>query len=107
MLHSPSLPSSEHKFTTLIKVIWRHVAWGMMLQFILGLIILRWPLGRSVFDCVSGKVATFLAFTDRGASFVFGDLVANGIFAFTVRMVVVKAPINKSRLINQVCVFKQ
>lgn len=71
------------------RVRWRHVAWGMALQFILGLIILRWPFGRSVFECLAGKVATFLAFTDAGSSFVFGDLVTvDGIFAFSVLPVI-------------------
>ncbi|MPC39093.1 Solute carrier family 28 member 3 [Portunus trituberculatus] len=71
------------------KVRWRHVAWGMALQFILGLIILRWPFGRSVFECLAGKVATFLAFTDEGAGFVFGDLATvDRIFAFSVLPVI-------------------
>ncbi|XP_063860890.1 solute carrier family 28 member 3-like isoform X2 [Scylla paramamosain] len=71
------------------KVRWRHVAWGMALQFILGLIILRWSFGRSVFECLAGKVATFLAFTDDGAGFVFGDLATvDRIFAFSVLPVI-------------------
>ncbi|XP_047473068.1 solute carrier family 28 member 3-like isoform X3 [Penaeus chinensis] len=71
------------------KVRWRHVAWGMALQFLLGLLILRWSVGRAVFQCVAGKVTTFLAFTDKGSSFVFGDLVSEmGIFAFSVLSVI-------------------
>nr|XP_027214511.1 solute carrier family 28 member 3-like [Penaeus vannamei] len=71
------------------KVRWRHVAWGMTLQFLLGLLILRWSVGRAVFQCVSGKVATFLAYTDQGSSFVFGALVSEmGIFAFSVLSVI-------------------
>lgn len=67
------------------QVRWRHVAWGMALQFILGLIILRWSFGRSVFECLAGKVATFLSFTDAGSGFIFGDLATvDGIFAFSV-----------------------
>ena len=32
-------------------------------------------LGRQVFDCIGGKVTTFLAFTDAGSGMVFGYLV--------------------------------
>ena len=56
-------------------VVWRHVVWGLGLQFILGLLILRWELGKSVFDCLGQKVKTFLDFTDAGSGFVFGYLV--------------------------------
>ena len=56
-------------------VVWRHVVWGLGLQFILGLLILRWPLGKAVFDCLGQKVKTFLDFTDAGSGFVFGYLV--------------------------------
>jgi len=54
---------------------WRHVFWGIGIQFTLGLITLRWDLGRQVFDCIGGKVTTFLAFTDAGSGMVFGYLV--------------------------------
>ncbi|KAG0723855.1 Sodium/nucleoside cotransporter 2 [Chionoecetes opilio] len=66
------------------KVRWRHVAWGVSLQFVLGLLILRWPLGQAVFECLSDKVATFLAFTNEGSAFVFGNLATADpqIFAF-------------------------
>lgn len=61
------------------------MAWGMGLQFVLGLVILRWPLGKAVFQCAGSKVSTFLAFTDEGSGFVFGKLVSEqGIFAFKV-----------------------
>lgn len=68
---------------------WRPVIWGLILQFILGLITLRWPVGRSIFQCVSGKVATFLDYAKAGASFVFSnDLVTKGVFAFSVLPVI-------------------
>lgn len=71
------------------KVRWRHVAWGMALQFILGVVILRWPLGRSVFRCAGDKVSAFLAFTDEGSGFVFGKIVKEDhIFAFQVLSVI-------------------
>ncbi|XP_071545802.1 uncharacterized transporter YutK-like [Panulirus ornatus] len=67
------------------KIRWRHVVWGLSLQFVLGLIILRWSVGRDVFQCLAQKVATFLATTDEGSDFVFGDLASvMHIFAFSV-----------------------
>lgn len=71
------------------KVRWRHVAWGMGLQFLLGIIILRWPVGKAVFECAGDKVSAFLAFTDKGSGFVFGDLVTKQfVFAFKVLSVI-------------------
>ena len=54
---------------------WRQVTWGLVLQFILALIILRWPTGKSVIDCIGSKIEKFLLFTDSGSGFVFGYLV--------------------------------
>ena len=42
------------------RIRWRHVMWGLALQFIFGLIILRWSVGRNVFDCFGKKVNTFI-----------------------------------------------
>lgn len=68
------------------KVRWRHIFWGLAIQFILGLLILKWPVGEAIFKCLSGKVTTFLSFTDVGSSFVFGDdlVYRLGVFAFKV-----------------------
>lgn len=64
---------------------WRPVFWGLILQFVLGVLTLRWAVGRSVFQCISDKVATFLDFAKVGASFVFSEnIVNNGVFAFAV-----------------------
>ena len=38
------------------RIRWRHLMWGLALQFIFGLIILRWSFGRNVFDCMAKKV---------------------------------------------------
>ena len=54
---------------------WRHVFWGIGIQFTFGLITLRWPTGRAIFDCIGDKVRSFLFFTDAGSGFVFGYLV--------------------------------
>ena len=81
------------------RVVWRHVVWGVTLQFIFGLLILRWvevinspetshflpaghdhivtrwPVGKAAFGCLGKKVSIFLDYTDVGSSFVFGYLV--------------------------------
>ncbi|XP_012218267.1 uncharacterized transporter YutK [Linepithema humile] len=68
---------------------WTTVVWGLILQFVLGLITLRWPVGRSIFECISNKVATFLHFAKAGANFVFSEyLVDKGVFAFSVLPVI-------------------
>ncbi len=53
---------------------WRHVMWGLGLQYIFGLVILRSPGGRQVFECFGDLATTFLSFTDDGSSFVYGYL---------------------------------
>ena len=37
------------------RVVWRHVAWGLALQFLFGLVILRWDVGKAVFECLGDK----------------------------------------------------
>lgn len=59
------------------QIIWRHVVWGTALQFIFGLIVLRWPTGRFVFQCLGDKIATFLNYSDAGSGFAYGYLVTD------------------------------
>ncbi|KAG5332733.1 S28A3 protein, partial [Acromyrmex heyeri] len=85
---------SRHRLISILGVIillglgwvnWKSVIWGLILQFILGLITLRWSVGRNIFQCVSAKVATFLNYAKSGSKFVFSeDIVNKGVFAFTV-----------------------
>ncbi|XP_034951722.1 solute carrier family 28 member 3-like [Chelonus insularis] len=69
------------------QVNWRPVIWGLILQFGFGLITIRWPAGRAIFQCMAEKVATFLAFAKDGSSFVFSEQLS-GIFAFSVLPVI-------------------
>ncbi|XP_076349349.1 putative transporter YutK [Tachypleus tridentatus] len=57
------------------KIVWRHVLWGCLLQFLFGLVILRWSVGRDIFECTGDKIKRFLKFTDEGSAFVYGYLV--------------------------------
>ena len=92
-------------------IIWRQVTWGLSLQFVFGLLILRWSYGQAIFHCLGSKVDTFLGFTDAGSSFVFGFLVSrepfipgllpNGSVAQNVA-----TSINEAHAIPAVVVFK-
>jgi concentrative nucleoside transporter, CNT family len=56
---------------------WRVVAWGLGLQMVFGLFILRTPVGEQLFQGANGVVVALLGFTVEGARFIFGDLVFN------------------------------
>ncbi|KAK9876048.1 hypothetical protein WA026_011159 [Henosepilachna vigintioctopunctata] len=70
-------PFKSHiKWTTLIN--------GMVLQFTLALLIIKWPPGEAIFNCIGDKVTTFLGYAAEGAAFVYGDtlIYKEGVFAF-------------------------
>lgn len=56
------------------RVNWYQVMCGLLLQFLLGLGVLRWSVGRDALQCLSIKVRNFLEYTNRGSYFVFGHL---------------------------------
>ena len=63
---------------------WRAVGWGLGIQFVLALLILRWDVGYDVFDWIGDRVTTFLSFSDAGAEFIFGEVFREHFFAFSV-----------------------
>lgn len=65
---------------------WQPVVVGFLFQFILGILCIRWEVGRKIFQCFGEKVESLLGFTDEGSSFVYGDLLINkeSVFAFRV-----------------------
>ncbi|KAK2499898.1 hypothetical protein MC885_014679 [Smutsia gigantea] len=71
------------------KVYWRPVFWGIGLQFLLGLLILRTDPGFMAFDWLGKQVQTFLGYADAGASFVFGEKYTDHFFAFKVLPIVI------------------
>lgn len=69
------------------RINYRPVICGALFQFLLGLLFIRWPVGRSIFECFGNKVAQFLEFGKVGAAFVYGDALVYGdlsVFAFAV-----------------------
>ncbi|MFW9260510.1 NupC/NupG family nucleoside CNT transporter [Nostoc sp. CALU 546] len=63
---------------------WRIVAWGLGLEFAFALVILKTPWGLTVFKSLGDVVSQFLAFSDVGAKFVFGENFKDHFFAFQV-----------------------
>ncbi|MEH1817074.1 MAG: NupC/NupG family nucleoside CNT transporter [Nostoc sp.] len=63
---------------------WRIVAWGLGLEFVFALVILKTPWGLTVFKSLGDIVGQFLAFSDVGAKFVFGENFKDHFFAFQV-----------------------
>ncbi|MBN3297851.1 S28A3 protein, partial [Amia calva] len=76
---------SKHPF----RVSWRAVFWGLGLQFIFGLIILRTKAGFDAINWLGTQAEIFLGYTDAGSKFVFGDTFTDHFFAFKVLPIVV------------------
>lgn len=75
-------------------VSWRLVGWGLALQVVFALFILRFPPGRRLFAGLAAAVSRLLEFADRGSDFVFGPLAdpagpVGFVFAFKVLPVVI------------------
>ncbi len=58
---------------------WRIVLWGIGLQLVFAVFILKTPLGESIFAGVNDVIVALLGFTVEGAQFVFGNLVWNNV----------------------------
>ena len=55
------------------QVIWRPVIWGLGLQFILGILVLRWEPGYYIVKWAADEISRILAYSFEGASLVWGD----------------------------------
>jgi len=58
---------------------WRVILWGVGLQLLFALFILKTPVGAQVFAWMNTVIVSLLGFTVEGARFVFGDLVYNNV----------------------------
>ena len=63
---------------------WRLLLWGIALQLIFALLILKTNVGFAVFKFLGDVVSQFLNFSDAGAKFVFGDNFEEHFVAFKV-----------------------
>jgi concentrative nucleoside transporter, CNT family len=57
---------------------WRTIAWGIVLQAVFALIILKTYAGARFFEVIGNGVKQFLEFTNKGSDFVFGELANYG-----------------------------
>lgn len=64
----------------------RPVVWGLGMQFVLGILILRTQIGYEFFRSLAQEIEKFLSFSDAGAEFVFGKSFADHFFAFKVQL---------------------
>jgi concentrative nucleoside transporter, CNT family len=60
------------------RINWRLVAWGLGLQFVFALLILKTAPGRAFFDWVNEVFKALINFTSEGSQFVFGILAQPG-----------------------------
>ncbi|KAF9378408.1 hypothetical protein CPB97_009599 [Podila verticillata] len=51
---------------------WQIVWTGIFMQYILGLLIIRWPVGYSVFSFIAEQAENFLSYAAQGRDFIFG-----------------------------------
>jgi CNT family concentrative nucleoside transporter len=57
------------------RIPWRVIVWGMGLQLLFALFILKTPVGAAIFSGLNDVVLAILSFTIDGARFLFGNLV--------------------------------
>lgn len=60
---------------------WRTVAWGLALQFLFALFILKTGSGRATFDLAQRAFEKLLGFAEQGAAMVFGPLANQALLA--------------------------
>nr|XP_034373464.1 sodium/nucleoside cotransporter 1 isoform X2 [Arvicanthis niloticus] len=70
-------------------VSWRAVSWGLGLQFVLGLFVIRTEPGFVAFQWLGDQIQVFLSYTEAGSSFVFGEALVKNVFAFQVLPIVI------------------
>lgn len=64
--------------TNLRAVNWKTIGWGVVLQIILALLVLKVPFVNESFNTAKVVVVKFIDFSDEGAKFVFGNLAKPG-----------------------------
>ncbi|MEO7300854.1 MAG: Na+ dependent nucleoside transporter N-terminal domain-containing protein, partial [Verrucomicrobiota bacterium] len=64
--------------TNLRAVNWRTIGWGVALQVILAVLVLKVPFITETLNKLKVVVVSFISFSDKGAEFVFGNLARPG-----------------------------
>jgi concentrative nucleoside transporter, CNT family len=60
------------------RISWKLVRWGLGLQLVLGLLVLKTRPGQALFRFANDAITKLLSFTGDGASFLFGNLAKQG-----------------------------
>jgi CNT family concentrative nucleoside transporter len=55
----------------------RTIIWGLGLQFVFALLILKTPIGKPIFSSIDKIINRLIGFADKGSEFVFGSQVEN------------------------------
>ncbi|GAB1607593.1 solute carrier family 28 member 3-like [Argonauta hians] len=63
---------------------WSTIFWGLIIQLIMAIFILRTHAGYRAFDFLGGQVSDFLTHSDAGAKFVFGNSFEDHMMAFKI-----------------------
>ncbi|XP_069322675.1 sodium/nucleoside cotransporter 1-like [Eulemur rufifrons] len=63
-------------------VSWQAVSWGLALQFVLGLFVIRTEPGFTVFQWLGDQIEILLSYTRAGSSFMLGENLVDDVFAF-------------------------
>ncbi|KAH3737302.1 hypothetical protein DPMN_043885 [Dreissena polymorpha] len=82
------------------QVTWRPVLWGLLLQLVFGLLVLRTHWGCLAFQWLGARVSDYLAYTHVGTQFVFGPGITD-IFAFSVSCFSRYVPIHLSSIVSE------
>ncbi|XP_044516096.1 sodium/nucleoside cotransporter 1 [Gracilinanus agilis] len=72
-----------------LSVSWRAVLWGLGLQFVLGIFVIRTDPGFRAFQWLGDQIQIFLDYTTVGSSFVFGEALVKDVFAFQVLPIII------------------
>ena len=84
----------------ILQVKWQTVLWGIALQFVFALIVLRWQAGRTAFRWLGFRFTEFLGYSDFGAEFVFGASYREHMIAFQVILLLHMPCSEKSKCIT-------
>ncbi|XP_036133856.1 sodium/nucleoside cotransporter 1 [Molossus molossus] len=72
-----------------LSVSWKAISWGLGLQFVLGLLVIRTEPGFVAFQWLGNQIQIFLSYTEAGSKFVFGEALVKDVFAFQVLPIIV------------------
>ncbi|KYO21461.1 sodium/nucleoside cotransporter 1 [Alligator mississippiensis] len=70
-------------------VSWRAVFWGLGMEFVLGIFIIRTDPGFEAFQWLGSQIQYFLSYTTAGSGFVFGNKLIQEAFAFQALPIIV------------------